>query len=221
MSGFLRTGGCTGCKLLLYYIESLRSSRRRLAPVNFRPAGAQIMDEQLSRIRAKLNSTGRILTPPLTDREVVLFEQLHGIALPEEYRLFLTHLGNGGVGPPAYGLLPLGKPASDMLPDERTLWTDLPYIQKPFPFTKYWVWEDGETSAEGSDEQVAYGSLLLGNDGCGMYWHLIVNGPERGIPWMLCGEGIQPVSPRRGFLQWYEDWLDGRDSFYGYPGTGA
>ena len=51
-----------------------------------------------------------------------------------------------------------------------------------------------------------------------MNWHLIVNGPERGIPWMLCGEGIQPVCPKRTFVQWYEDWLDGRDSFYGYAG---
>jgi hypothetical protein len=179
------------------------------------------MKEQLSRIRAKLDSTGRILNPPLTEREVVQFEQLHGVMLPGEYRLFLTRLGNGGVGPPAHGLLPLGRPASDMRAEERALWTDLPHIQKPFPFTKCWVWEDGEESEEGSQEQVPHGSLLLGNDGCGMYWHLIVNGQERGIPWMLCGEGIQPVSPRRGFLQWYEDWLDGKDSFYGYPETGA
>src|SRR5438045_1758187 len=101
------------------------------------------MEEQLSRIRAKLSATARMLNTPLTEREVVEFEQLHGIALPEEYRLFVTRLGNGGVGPPSYGLLPLGRPASDMLPEERALWADLPYIQRPFPFTKYWVWEEG------------------------------------------------------------------------------
>lgn len=78
---------------------------------------------------------------------------------------------------------------------------------------------DFSTSVRNVAVQSENGSLLLGNDGCGMYWHLIVNGQERGIPWMLCGEGIQPVSPRRGFLQWYEDWLDGKDSFYGYADT--
>lgn len=76
--------------------------------------------------------------------------------------------------------------------------------------------ESGETSNEGSREQVEHGSILIGNDGCGMYWHLIISRPDRGIPWMVCGEGIQPVGPKRDFLQWYEDWLDGRDSFYGY-----
>jgi len=49
-----------------------------------------------------------------------------------------------------------------------------------------------------------------------MNWHLIVTGPDRGVPWMLAGEGIQPLCPKRTFLQWYEDWLDGKDSFYGY-----
>jgi hypothetical protein len=31
---------------------------------------------------------------------------------------------------------------------------------------------------------------------------------------MIAGEGIQPACPKRDFLTWYEDWLDGKDSFY-------
>ena len=42
-----------------------------------------------------------------------------------------------------------------------------------------------------------------------MYWFVIVTGPERGNVWMICGEGIQPTAPKRDFLQWYEEWLDG------------
>jgi hypothetical protein len=71
----------------------------------------------------------------------------------------------------------------------------------------------GEKSDEGDEEQIAWGGICLGTDGCGMYWHLIVTGPERGMPWMLAGEGIQPLCPKRPFLQWYEDRLDGKDSF--------
>ena len=78
------------------------------------------------------------------------------------------------------------------------------------------VWENDETSDEGDEAQIGWGSICLGTDGCGMNWHLIVTGPDRGVPWMLAGEGIQPLCPKRTFLQWYEDWLDGKDSFYGY-----
>jgi hypothetical protein len=42
-----------------------------------------------------------------------------------------------------------------------------------------------------------------------MYWCVIVTGPERGNVWMISDEGIQPTAPKRDFLQWYEDWLDG------------
>lgn len=69
--------------------------------------------------------------------------------------------------------------------------------------------------------KLSNGSILLGTDGCGMDWRLIVTGPDRGIPWMISGEGIQPVCPKRTFLQCNEDWLDGLDSFYGFPDTKA
>jgi len=42
-----------------------------------------------------------------------------------------------------------------------------------------------------------------------MDWHLIVKGPETGNIWWICGEGIQPTAPKRSFLRWFEDWLDG------------
>ena len=104
-----------------------------------------------------------------------------------------------------------------MPPGEAALWRDLPRVTAPFPFTRTWVWEDGDTSTEGNQEQVEYGSICLGNDGCGMYWHLVVTGPERGNVWLLAGEGIQPTTPKRDFLRWYEDWLDGTTDWWGGP----
>jgi hypothetical protein len=89
-------------------------------------------------------------------------------------------------------------------------------VREEFPFTAQWIWENDELTDEGSRDQVGHGSICLGTDGCAIYWHLIVTGPERGNVWMICGEGIQPTCPKRDFLTWFEDWLDGKDSFYGF-----
>lgn len=174
------------------------------------------MDPQLLRIRETLAERRLSLNPPASEAHVRAFEERHRITLPDDYRRFITELGDGGPGPPDYGLVPLGEPKSDMGPQERRFWTELPLVRHPFPFTRYWVWEDGEESSEGGEADICRGSIYLGTDGCAMYWHLIVTGPDRGIPWMLSGEGIQPVCPKRTFLPWYEDWLDGRGPFDGF-----
>lgn len=175
----------------------------------------------LDRIQRKLKARQFSLDPTLSVDELQAFERLHRITLPEGYRDFLLTVGNGGIGPPSYGLAKLGEVAPDMHPDQKAFWSKLTKIGQVFPFTRCWVWENDETSDEGKTEDIEKGSIYIGNDGCGMYWHLVVTGPDRGIPWMICGEGIQPVCPKREFLQWYEDWLDGRDSFYGYKSQPA
>jgi len=155
--------------------------------------------------------------PSASEEILASFEKEHAIVLPPAFREFLLHVGNGGAGPPAYGLLRLGEVPTDMPPDQAAIWRDLPIVTQPFPFTRTWVWEDGDTSPEGNEEQVEHGSICLGNDGCAMYWHLVVTGPERGNVWLLTGEGIQPTTPRRDFLRWYEDWLDGRTNWWADP----
>jgi len=174
------------------------------------------MTSQLERIRRRLTERGVELNPPVSLEAVLAFESRHAITLPEGYRRFITELGDGGPGPIDYGILPLEELPSDLRPDETVVWAELADVTKAFPFTKPLVWEDGDESDEGGEEQLSWGTIRLGTDGCGMYWHLIITGPDRGIPWMICGEGIQPVCPKRPFLDWYEDWLDGRGSFYGY-----
>lgn len=171
---------------------------------------------QLDRIRSKLQAKDLVLNDPATESYVAAFEARHGVELPSGFRAFLTQIGNGGPGPPYYDLVPLGVSASVKHDYERDIWTELPEVRSNFPFTRYWVWENGDTSDQGTLEQITHGNIQLGHDGCGAYWHLVVTGPDRGIPWMFCGEGIQPVCPKRDFLQWYEDWLDGHDSFYGF-----
>lgn len=171
---------------------------------------------QIDRIRAKLEQQDLYIVAPCSTVEVAAFENRMGVELPEDYKTFITTVANGGAGPPDCSMLPLGTVPKYFTGSLRSNWEELPNLKKPFPFTKRWCWENGELSDEGDEDDVDCGSLMLGEDGCGMQWHLIVTGPDRGMPWMLSGEGILPVCPKRGFLDWYEDWLDGRDSFYGY-----
>jgi hypothetical protein len=48
------------------------------------------------------------LNPPLPEADLQAFETSHHIRLPEAYRTFLKHAGNGGAGP-YYGIFPLDK----------------------------------------------------------------------------------------------------------------
>ena len=52
------------------------------------------------------------LNPPLPVSVIEAFEGRHGVSLPEDYRLFITEVGDGGAGP-YYGLLPFGKDDDD------------------------------------------------------------------------------------------------------------
>jgi hypothetical protein len=151
------------------------------------------------------------LGPTLTEDDVARFEQRHGITLPDDFAAFLREIGNGASGPPGFGLLPLGTAAG--LGDDERYWTELPDIAKPFPFTAASVWE-GEDASDRAAASARHGALLLGNDGCGMLWLLIVTGTERGRVWWLTDVGVQPTMPRRDFLRWFVDWLDGTREWF-------
>ncbi len=128
-------------------------------------------------------------------------------------------------GPPYYGLLPLAQTPQDWGPGrpERLL-------AEPFPLTAAWLWEaEGDEAALSEQEfedRIApvydHGSLLLGTDGCGMYWHLIVTGPQRGHVWLIDENGAIPFGTRPGtclmlgtpgFLGWVIRWAQGRSWF--------
>lgn len=166
------------------------------------------MDSRLAQIRAKAKAQGRAFGPPLDEQQVRAFEARHGIELPGGYRRFLLEVGDGGDGPPAYGLMRLGQLPRHLDPDFQRDWGELRHVRKPFPFTKAWIWE-GEEYDEARQETARYGSLMLGDDGCGMYRLLIVTGAERGQLWAHTDVGVCPQEPGRDFFQWIEAWLDG------------
>lgn len=194
------------------------------------------MSEQLKRISDKLKKLRKLdrqlavfgarrhkyrLNKTKTEKELVEFEHIHQIKLPEEYRAFLTHIGNGGAGP-YYGLETLEDGCFSDLDYKDS--NDLVDLSKPFSHTKYWNIDFGKISKDEYDqkEEEYYdnkwvnGLLRISNFGCGVNINLVVNGAEYGNIWVddRCNDqGIYPdpyfkTNGRVTFLEWYELWLN-------------
>src|SRR5262245_55600160 len=162
------------------------------------------VSDAIGRLKAKVERRGIRCSPVLTEEVVADFERSNLISLPPDYRQFLLHIGNGGDGPPAFGLCALGAIPPDF--DSAS-----PDFGKPFPFTRSWIWEGGDVSSEGGRSDVYCGVLILGTDGCGQYWALVVRGPDFGKIWILADVGITPTDPKMNFTEWCEAWLDEKD----------
>lgn len=153
------------------------------------------MDDRLAAIRGQAAEQGRAFGPPLAEADIRAFETRHGVELPEGYRRFLTTVGNGGDGPPTYGLMRLGEVPRGLPADWAEEWRTLAHIGEPFPLTEVWVWE-GEEYDEVRRDAARHGTLNLGHDGCGMYWLLVVTGVEWGQVWAHTDVGVCPQEPR-------------------------
>ncbi|OIJ99695.1 SMI1/KNR4 family protein [Streptomyces colonosanans] len=171
--------------------------------------------EDLRMLRAAFD-TGE----PLGWEAVRAFEAEHGITLPEPYRTCVAEIADGcGFGPPDFGLVPLAE-----LPDD---WGDdspARELAKPFPLTEPWLWEEDDLPDDELGPMLepvfGHGSIVLGTDGCGMYWHLIVTGLHRGHVWNICGEGAGPfgsefgfTTGESGFAGWVRHWAEGKPWF--------
>ncbi len=157
---------------------------------------------------------------PLGWPAVRAFEAEHGIVLPEPYRTFVAEIADGWrPGPPEYGLVPLGE-----VPPDWGKARPVRELGRPFPLTEPWFWEEDPRSTEEIDVLLGpvfdHGSLVLGTEGCGMYWHLVVTGPHRGHVWLITGEGAGPFGEpfdftpaRPGFAGWARHWSEDRPWF--------
>jgi len=174
--------------------------------------------QRIDRLRHKVGAYPGSLGPCLPEQEIAVFEANYRIHLPEEFRLFLLNVGNGGTGPPKYGLNTLAQSVQrsshghDEISNKPSL---RPHL--PFPLTEPWVWEDEDLEDNDARLHAVYndGHLFLGTDGCAMDWILVVAGPERGRVWNRADVGAQPCVPARDFASWYEYWLDGGQDWYG------
>ncbi|MCZ1010967.1 SMI1/KNR4 family protein [Streptomyces lydicus] len=146
------------------------------------------------------------LAPALPEAEIRAFEEAHGVALPAEYRSFVAVVGNGPAGP-GHGLMPLTTPrpeaGDEWAVDDEWEEDRLPgRLAAPFPLTEPLP---GPIGASAGD--LTRGTLMLAEEGCGMFIRLILTGPRAGEIWRIDPDwgGFVPVSP--GFRDWYTEWL--------------
>jgi len=177
------------------------------------------------------------LEPRLTSGDVADVERTLGIALPADYRSFLTDVGAGGAGP-FYGLFPLRRGARgwEWHGDGAEL-TDRSRLGEPFPVERVPAgvlaellavrpkaddFETDEELDEAFDEwderleallyqpSMSVGAICLTDEGCAYRDWLVVSGPAAGTMWedpRCLDQEFQPIQPNRNFRDWYLDWL--------------
>lgn len=162
------------------------------------------------------------LNKTLSEEEIQHFEKKSRIVLPQGYRDFLLHIGNGGKEHRQFPL-PLSEsadPLKNMFETEELDWT---YMSKPFieEQCNYYYLEDEEHNSLPDDLekdeydslalQALHGTLAIYNDGCGYYDLLIVSGKLTGkvISIDTChGQGFRMLSP--SFEHYFVNWMNHR-----------
>lgn len=175
------------------------------------------------------------LNPPAPEDEVAQLEARHGCRLPDEYRRFITEIGNGGAGP-AYGVFPLG------MQDQNhgiSRWEDgyslVGDLSKPFPLHEawnlpddFWAQQPDPTEATPIEEEdrmneewdkklethyyaahLTDGAIPICHEGCARRNWLVVTGPLAGTVWRdlrVDSAGIEPFLNEDGTRMGFNDW---------------
>ncbi len=163
-----------------------------------------------------------VFNTPLTDEQLREFEQAYQIQIPEEYRAFLTVIGDGEL---EESNLPLSRLAWTV-PDFRQIqamghagythpryawknWSvDSNFLRQSFPFEEPWPKKPrdrGQYDKQSRKYAQLYfrsvfiqGSLMIWHGGCGYYTYLVVTGKERGNAWLddrPNDNGLLPYQP--------------------------
>lgn len=202
------------------------------------------IEAQCERISAKLTTAKRIdsnnsafgasthhygIDGKLPQNELDEFEATHSIVLPDEYKAFLTKIGNGNKTPqlsekhmtngccagPYYGLFPFGKYLSI---GDNVVLSKTPTIVPNYPVEDWEKILDRLDEPNISDEkfdaiedEIFSGILPLGHQGCTGWQGLILLGKYVGRIVYLDEDLNSPpfFTKYDNFLDWYESWLDG------------
>jgi hypothetical protein len=169
------------------------------------------------------------LNPALSEADIVAFERTHHVAIPGDFREFLTQIGNGGAGP-FYGIFPLGKGDDNF---SLRVWEqgDVGVLSEPFPFEEEWndlstlpagdlVDRDESEYWKQMDESTYWGTSVVNgafpicHQGCALRILLVVTGPQAGYLWDDRRSeygGLKPLRLADGssatFMRWYNEWL--------------
>ncbi|MDO5104269.1 SMI1/KNR4 family protein [Capnocytophaga sp.] len=188
--------------------------------------------EQIHRIKEKLQQAQKAdpdykvfgadsheykLGKPISEEKLQQLEQKYGIRLPECFRSFLLHIGNGGKGryggaAPFYGLYAIDK----CLKESKE---QLAYPCVIYPKMSEEAWDkliektyDEDITDDEYDLTInkAFGSLLtFGTQGCTYETAIVLEGEHRG---RIVNTDMDLFKPyfafEKNFLDWYERWLD-------------
>ena len=172
---------------------------------------------------------------PRSEAEVSEIERAFNVKLPEDYRAFLTAIGDGincdsqcGGAGPGYGLysIDIVKELGGSLTKAFPLEHSILQVVELDRSDEYWpVWNDVFQRAN-------QGVLPLAHYGCGIFAKLVLTGEAKGTVWIVDGAsgdiahfadycrcyssggatnlhgGHQVVDGPHSFTQWFEDWLD-------------
>ena len=156
--------------------------------------------------------------------QIIHFETEYNLELPEGYKAFLLHIGNGGISyddsaaGPGYGIFPFGKNI-----DEFVLENGEKYLNEACMLSLKMsdeFWEDLNKNIEENDEisnedfyaelgKMFSGVLPIGTQGCTYYYGLVLNGEFKGRVVNIDVDRQKPFFVfESNFLGWYERWLD-------------
>ena len=207
------------------------------------------MKEQLQRIQQKLaqakaadkdlevfgaSSHKYHLNPPVSEAEVLAFEEKYGVSLPEDYRAFMLTIGDAKakkldfIAGPYYGLYAFGTQVDDLLYEGSEIYLKTPCTLSPDMTQEEWesLSDPLLTDEEEEDEEEGYvievedkyfaerakvfgGLLPLGSQGCTYYHALVLNGKYAGRVVNVDLDLAQPkFAFETNFLDWYERYLD-------------
>lgn len=159
------------------------------------------------------------LNSPISQNNLEALEQKYQVVFPEDYRLFLLNVANGGAGP-GYGLEDIESGISyqrvfypqDILSRAFKHQEEYNYYNDPELDELEKLLDDGHISEADFDLQLEYltaGTLVLCHEGCGHLYRLVVTGPTRGQVWIDSDVSDQGYSNLKiSFYQWYDRWLE-------------
>lgn len=162
------------------------------------------MTSDMSMLIGKMEERGITRRDPVDIQKIRDFEKRYGVKLPLELVEFYTSISNGCEMIDGFQLRAF---ESWVFREEK--------VSRPFPFDKYWIWEDDPDKSRLED--IENGVIELIDIGDCQTWNIVISGDQTGKMWFFTDVGIQPAAPSMTFLEWFSFWLDGNeDFFYGF-----
>lgn len=165
-----------------------------------------------------------VLGNTIKEDDILKFETELNIDLPESYKAFLLHIGNGGISfgnsaaGPSYGIYPFGENLAEFVYNNVENCLKRDYVIHPDMTDDFWrdlnkrINEDDNISDEDFEEELGKifaGILPIGTQGCTYYYGLVLNGEFKGRIVNIDVDRQKPYFAfESNFLDWYERWLD-------------